>query len=329
MPEKIILRELLKARPEHLSGSVLADMLGVSRVSIHSRIEKLQNDGVGIEAVRNRGYKLVSEPNVLYAPLLEAWLTRTGTVVPVTVLDETNSTNDDAARMLTEGVDVPFVVAAKIQRSGRGRLNRSWYSDYQGSLYMSFGFRPHLSPGAMRRFTLWMGLSLCRLVTESFHAATCVKWPNDLFCQNRKMGGLLTEARIDADSTRELIFGLGLNLGKPTGGWPQELADIAISLEEAVGLPVSVNEYGAQVIETVLDAYENYINGSYAEQFDDDWKQYDMLAGKHVYTSGGSAVICGKADGVDNSGALRIRDTKGTLHRIQAGDVSLKMDDAS
>ena len=252
-----------------------------------------------------------------------------GTVIPVTVLDETNSTNDDAARMLTESADAPFVVAAKKQRAGRGRLNRSWYSDYQGSLYMSFGFRPHLSPGAMRRFTLWMGLSLCRLVSETFKADTTVKWANDLFCQNRKMGGMLTEARIDADSTRELIFGLGLNLGKPTGGWPPELAEIAISLEEATDRRVSVNECGAQVITTVIDAYESYINGSYADQFDDMWKQFDMLAGKEVCTSGGSVTISGKANGVDNSGALRIHATGGNILRIQAGDVSLKVDEIS
>ena len=124
MPEKIILRELLKARPEHLSGSVLADLLGVSRVSIHSRIEKLQKEGVGIDAVRNRGYKLVSEPDSVYAPLLETYLARIGTTLPVTVLDEVDSTNDVAAKMLTDGADVPFVVVAKTQRCGRGRQNR-------------------------------------------------------------------------------------------------------------------------------------------------------------------------------------------------------------
>lgn len=326
MPERLIISELLKAGDDYVSGSLLADQLGVSRVTIHSRVEKLQQEGIEIHAVRNRGYKLLKEPARICDAMLGAWLDMYDTPVSFVTLKETGSTNDDATRLLAEGKEDPFVVVAETQTGGRGRLSREWYSEASCGLYMSFGFRPKLPPGAMRRFTIWVGASLSAAISDLLNTDIKIKWPNDLYYNTRKLGGMLTEARIDSDTTRDLVFGLGVNYCPPEEGWPQGIAEVATSMKEASSEAPGINEACAKLITAVTDAYYSYLDGSYESEFNALWERFDMLKGRKVYTTGSSIVISGTADGVDSSGALRIRDASGNIHRIQAGDVSIRQD---
>ena len=84
----------------------------------------------------------------------------------------------------------------------------------------------------MQTFTLWMGVTICELVVQ-FRPAwrPGIKWPNDIVFDGRKAGGMLTEARVDADQIRDLVFGLGLNVNSPTGR-------LARRPREARGLPL-------------------------------------------------------------------------------------------
>src|SRR5690606_18217155 len=134
-----------------------------------------------------------------------------------------DSTNDEAARQLAAGRTAPFVILARKQTRGRGRLGRAWHSEANGNLYASFAFRPRVPPGRMAVFTLWMGVSICELIANFTHLQPGIKWPNDILFDGRKAGGMLTEARIDSDQIRDLIFGLGLNVNAPAADWPADL----------------------------------------------------------------------------------------------------------
>ena len=323
--ELVILRELLAREPGFMSGAALAAKLDISRVAVWQHMEKLRSQGFEFEAARARGYRLVRRPSALHALFIAAHLKGRARDFPITVLDEVDSTNDEAARQLAGGRAAPFVILARRQTRGRGRLGRAWHSEANGNLYASFAFRPHLAPARMPTFTLWMGVNVCELIANFCRTAPGIKWPNDLLFDGRKAGGMLTEARIDADEIRDLVFGLGLNLNSPAGAWPADLARRAVSLAEQTAAPLDPNRFTAALIGRVLLAYHRFVDGDHRETFADLWNRHDVLRGQPVTVLQGARRFTGVAAGVDDAGSLLVRPAGGGRPvRFQAGDVTLE-----
>jgi BirA family biotin operon repressor/biotin-[acetyl-CoA-carboxylase] ligase len=126
--ELVILRELLAHEPAFLSGPKLAAKLGMSRVSVWLHLEKLRAQGFVFEAARSRGYRLLQRPADLHLDLIQAYLDGRRRDFAIVLLDEVDSTNDEAARQLAAGRLAPFVILARKQTRGRGRLGRAWHS---------------------------------------------------------------------------------------------------------------------------------------------------------------------------------------------------------
>ena len=164
--ENVILRELLASEPEWVSGAQLAAKLGISRVAVWHQMEKLRAQGFTFEARRARGYRLATRPAGLHAALIESQIKVRMRGFTLVVLEEIDSTNDEAARELAAGRPAPFAIFARSQTRGRGRLGRSWHSEANGNLYASFAFRPRVPPERMQTFTLWMGVNLCELIAN-------------------------------------------------------------------------------------------------------------------------------------------------------------------
>ena len=322
--ELVILRELNATPTEFVSGAQLASQLGVSRVAIWQHMEKLRSEGFEFEALRARGYRITKRPTALHATYIEALLAAKNRTFPLTVLDEVDSTNDEAARQLVEGRKTPFVILARKQTKGRGRFGRVWHSDDQDNLYSSFAFRPHLAPHRMPTFTLWMGVNICELITNFCSMKAGLKWPNDIVFDGRKAGGMLTEARIDSDQMRDLVFGLGLNVNNPADAWPRELAARATSLAEQSNAPLDLNRFAAALIGRVSLAYQQFVAGDHAETFADTWNHYDVLRGQEIVVLNGEQRIAGTASGIDDTGSLLLRDKQGRSHRFSAGEVTLE-----
>jgi len=323
--ELVILRELLAREPGFMSGAALAAKLDISRVAVWQHMEKLRSQGFEFEAARARGYRLVRRPSALHALFIAAHLKGRARDFPITVLDEVDRTNDEAARQLAGGRAAPFVILARRQTRGRGRLGRAWHSEANGNLYASFAFRPHLAPARMATFTLWMGVNVCELIANFCRTAPGIKWPNDLLFDGRKAGGMLTEARIDADEIRDLVFGLGLNLNSPAGAWPADLARRAVSLAEQTAAPLDPNRFTAALIGRVLLAYHRFVDGDHRETFADLWNRHDVLRGQPVTVLQGARRFTGVAAGVDDAGSLLVRPAGGGRPvRFQAGDVTLE-----
>lgn len=321
--ELVILRELLAREPAYVSGAMLAEKLGMSRVSIWLHMEKLRAQGFAFDASTARGYRIARRPDGLHLALIEAHL-KARRNLPISLLDEVDSTNDEAARQLAAGHTAPFVVLARRQTQGRGRQGRAWHSEPNGNLYSSFAFRPHVTPDRMAIFTLWMGVNICELIANFTSLAPGLKWPNDILFDGRKAGGMLTEARVDADEIRDLVFGLGLNVNGPAEGWPGDLARRATSLAEQSSGPLDINRFTAALIGRVLLAYEQFIAGDHAAAFADLWQRYDVLRGQSIALLHGERRIAGTAMGIDDAGSLLIRSENGRLHRFHAGDVTLE-----
>ena len=320
-----ILLAFLEADGEPVSGDRLAKELGVSRVAIWSRLERLRASGYVFAASTRKGYALRSVPRHLDPALLDAHLRRLKVSPKVEFLAEVDSTNSEAERRLAVGQEAPFGVLARTQKAGRGRLGRKWHSAPSGNLYLSLAFRPFIPPERLKPFTLWMGLALCAHVEKSLGLKLGLKWPNDLQSPDgRKVAGMLTEARLDADSVRELVFGVGLNLTGASKDFPADLRATAGSLEAALGSPLDLNREAAGVIAALFRAWEQFEEGTWSRSFRKLWSHHDVLAGKSVRVGLRGDPVAGVVDGIDDEGSLILRTGGGRRAIVSSGEVTLR-----
>ena len=320
-----ILLAFLEADGEPVSGDRLAKELGVSRVAIWSRLERLRASGYVFAASTRKGYALRSVPRHLDPALLDAHLRRLKVTPKVEFLAEVDSTNSEAERRLAVGQEAPFAVLARTQKAGRGRLGRKWHSAPSGNLYLSLAFRPFIPPDRLKPFTLWMGLALCAHVEKCFGLKLGLKWPNDLQSPDgRKVAGMLTEARLDADSVRELVFGVGLNLTGASKDFPADLRATAGSLEAALGSPLDLNREAAGVIAALFRAWEQFEEGTWSRSFRKLWSHHDVLAGKSVRVGLRGDPVAGVVDGIDDEGSLILRTGGGRRAIVSSGEVTLR-----
>jgi len=320
-----ILLAFLEADGEPVSGDRLAKELGVSRVAIWSRLERLRAAGYVFAASTRKGYALRSVPRHLDPALLDAHLRLLKVSPKVEFLAEVDSTNSEAERRLAVGQEAPFAVLARTQKAGRGRLGRKWHSAPSGNLYLSLAFRPFIPPDRLKPFTLWMGLALCAHVEKSLGLKLGLKWPNDLQSPDgRKVAGMLTEARLDADSVRELVFGVGLNLTGAPKDFPADLRATAGSLEAALGSPLDLNREAAGVSAALFRAWEQFEEGTWSRSFRKLWSHHDVLAGKSVRVGLRGDPVAGVVDGIDDEGSLILRTGGGRRAVVSSGEVTLR-----
>lgn len=327
--EVSILRELLASESGYVSGNKLAKQLGLSRVAVWMQLQKLTKQGFVFEAARSRGYRLVSSPSQLHHALIQAHLAGRAKQPNLITLERVDSTNSEAERHLAAGSRTPLVILAREQTHGRGRRGRVWHSPAAGNLYGTFVFRPKLEPARLQDFTLWMGLNVCELIANFCAITPGLKWPNDVYLNGRKAGGMLTEARIDSDEVHDLAFGLGLNLNARSADLPKDLQKSAISLAEVAGAPVDVNRFAAALIGRVLTACNRFVEGDYRDKFAELWQRFDVLRGQPVTVTQGDRTIAGTATGIDAEGSLIVRTSAGRTERFRAGEVTLSRDPAS
>ncbi|WP_404423415.1 biotin--[acetyl-CoA-carboxylase] ligase [Nibricoccus sp. IMCC34717] len=320
-----ILALLLAAEGGVVSGSTMAETLGISRVAIWQHMNHLREEGFAFEATRSQGYKLCQQPATLHPDLIAALLHGRDLRYSLSLHAEVDSTNDEVARRLAAGADDPLIVIASRQSRGRGRFGRVWHSDDSTNLHVSFGFRPALPHSRMQTFTLWMGVTVCDLIAAHARTTPGLKWPNDILFDGRKAGGMLTEARGDSDQIRDLVFGLGLNLNGDSRSWPDGLEARATSLAEQTGAALDANRFTAALIGRVVDAYGQFVRGEHLDRLADLWQRFDVLRGKRISVLQGRDRITGTASGIDDTGALLLRnDTAGRTERFLAGEVTLE-----
>ena len=317
-----VLVPFLRAEGKFVSGTSIADELGLSRVSIHNHLERLKTSGFEFAAIRNKGYQLTAEPVEFHPVLFEALLAiHTCPFFKSHIaMGEVDSTNSVAERELSSNRETPFFVVADSQSAGRGRRGRSWHSPQHRNLYLTIALRPSLPPSRLQTITLWLGLRLCQLLRDRHALPVQIKWPNDLLIHGRKVAGMLTEARVDSEYTRDLVFGLGLNVNSTGEDFPDELADIASSLRLNLGKPLNLSRLAHSIVHHLAVAIEDYVNGDYASELAHLWPEVDFLRGRRVSTD----KVEGTASGITQNGSLRVERVDGTIVILHSGEVSLR-----
>jgi BirA family biotin operon repressor/biotin-[acetyl-CoA-carboxylase] ligase len=225
-------------------------------------------------------------------------------------LDVVDSTLDEAHARAAEGAEDGTWVVATEQRAGRGSRGRSWHSP-RGGLWLSVLRRGRGTPGGFELLSLRAGLAIAQ-VLDGLPAVTPVmlKWPNDLMVRDRKVGGVLAEARWQGERLQWVAIGLGLNVANSV---PEELAGRAAGLSDFCA-ETTVEALAAPIAEALcaVDLEGAWLTtAEHAEYATRDW-----LLGRMI-----EAPIPGTGAGVGRDGRITIRDAGGTLHQVSAGDV--------
>ena len=233
---------------------------------------------------------------------------------PFRTLAETVSTNDDLAALARDGAPEGLWLRAETQTGGRGRQGREWHSP-PGNLYASTLVR--LREGDPPAPTLALAAAVALHETACAYAGEAeirIKWPNDLLAGGAKLSGILLERLEDA-----VIAGFGVNLA----GYPDVLDRPATSLAELIGSAPDP----ARFLGDLAAAFAHWL-GVWREQgiapIRAAWLAAAFPPGTPLSTGTASgAWVEGLFDGLDESGALRLRLADGSSHIVHAGDVFL------
>ncbi len=314
----------LRANPDGVSGAQLADQLAISRAAVWSRIEELRQAGYDIEAGPHFGYRLVSAPDALHADDLLARLGGARIIGrDIQVFEETTSTNDVVEKLARDGVREGVVVFAESQTKGRGRLGRAWMSPTHKGLWFSILLRPELRPQAATQLTIASATALRRAVKSVTGVTAEIKWPNDLLINGKKVAGILTEMSAEPDRVRHIIVGIGVDVNQEANEFPAELRKIATSLRIESGEMVSRAELATAILQELEKDYARVCGGKFAA-LADEWEAGCGTIGKHVSVQMGVQQVKGRAEALDDDGALLVRTEHGHLERVIGGDVTLK-----
>ncbi len=322
--ETVIVQTLGAAGAGFISGAALCRHLGMSRMAVWKHIDHLRTLGYDIEAAPRRGYRLRSRPGRPLPTEVEPLLVTARFGRELVYFDRVDSTNRLAGTHAERGAPEGFTVVADAQDAGRGRLDRAWHSPPGTNLYLSVVLRPAVAPQAVPSLALAAGLAVLRAVGVLCpHLHVGLKWPNDLWLEGRKLGGILCEMRTELDRVHHAIVGIGLNVNTQAADWPADLAPTAISLRQALGKPVSRPLLLAEILRRFEDLYDHWQRDGLKPLLP-ELETFSVLSGRPVRVHDLAGDLAGTAVGLTPAGALLLEQPDGTRREVIAGDVRVR-----
>ena len=317
-----ILSALRSADETGIGAAALAAKVGENQAVVNQRIAELSRLGYEIESTPHFGFRLLSTPDVLHADDLLSRLSQVRVVGrDIRVFQETSSTNDVAEKLARDSVAEGVVVFAESQTKGRGRLGRKWLSPPRRGIWFSVLLRPQLPPGSVTQLTIAAATAVARAIRRQTGLVPQIKWPNDIWIENKKVAGILTELGAELDRVRYVIIGIGVDVNVEE--FLSDLAEIATSLSIEAGHDFVRAEIAAAILEELDADYARVTRGDFAS-LAEEWEQQCITLGQRVQIHIGDRMITGRAESLDNDGALLLRTDHGHLERIVGGDVIIE-----
>lgn len=311
-------------RGEYLSGEELAKTLAVSRAAVWKAVKSLQQEGYPIDAVTNRGYRLSRGGDRLSAPGIRKYLEPGYRDLPITVAEETLSTNTALRALAEAGAPEGTVYIAQGQTGGRGRMGRSFYSPAGTGLYLSLLLRPvSWKPARAAQLTAAAAAAMCEAIREVTGKEPGIKWVNDILLDGKKVCGILTEASFSMESgvLEYAVLGLGVNVYPPEGGFPKELEGVAGALLDAPGEDVR-SRLAGEFLNRFLAGYERPEDRSFL----DTYRRRSVAVGREVTALSNGHERRAFAYAVDDDCRLLVRYDDGTEQALSYGEIRITID---
>ncbi len=314
-----VLAVLEENKGKSVSGSEIAASVGMTRSAVWKAIKTLREEGYTIYAVTNRGYCLTDESDALTEPSLRSKLTTKTLGKHCDIFKTIDSTNSFAKSLAQLGGEHGSIIIAEQQTSGRGRMNRSYYSPGSAGAYFSIILRPKLSVEYSLMITSCAAVAVAEAVEKVTGLKTQIKWVNDIYVNGKKLCGILTEAAIDVENggLDYAIIGIGLNVSNDS--FPKELENIATSIYMETGKIFS----RSQLIAEILNCLEVRLEQITDKGFIDEYRSRSNLIGHRISVTKNDVTEYAQCTGIDEFGRLLITTESGEEKQLNSGEVRL------
>ena len=275
-----VLSYLENNKGQTVSGGKLAEILGVSRTAVWKAIKSLEENGYSITASTNKGYTLSGSNDILSVQSFRPFLDNKMKDLDIKVFDSRDSTNNLAKTLAQNGEEQCTVIIAEEQTAGKGRLGRSFYSPHSTGIYMSIILRPQMSAQQALLITTSTAVAVSKAIEDACYLDTQIKWVNDIYSDNKKLCGILTEASIDFETggLQYAVVGIGINVSTVSESFPYELSEIATSI-----YPHNyARAVRSKIIGNILNNIFTYAENLGSKTILEEYKKRSFLIGKEI-----------------------------------------------
>jgi BirA family biotin operon repressor/biotin-[acetyl-CoA-carboxylase] ligase len=325
MPRKLL--ALLSDGHVH-SGESLGVSLDLSRAAVWKQIQRLQNFGISVTRIKGHGYKLDSPLELMQADKILSALDPTSfrLLSRLDIKWTIPSTNSACLDLINAGLfESGHVCLAEHQSAGRGRRGRKWISPLASNVYMSVIWKFTGGIESLEGLSLAVGICIADALKDALGLVHVqLKWPNDILCGGKKLGGILIDVAGDAVGPCYAVIGLGLNIKLPHGDLMTDIKQPFTDLcrELLVGA-VSRNIVVPLLLNRLLPMLRDYEQYGF-KNFPQQWRCYDAFFDKEVIVHQGvNECVAGVAKGVSDSGSLLVC-INNSVRQFRTGEVSLR-----
>ena len=318
-----VLQILYRKNGECVSSSEITGELGITRSAVFKIINELKKQGFDIESIHHRGYRLGNEKDIISPEIINEIIEKEGKNRSIQYFERVDSTNTFAKKIIMEGESYPDIIIANEQEQGRGRLGREFYSPKGTGIYCSFILDPFIKIENSILVTVAASVAVSRAIEKVTKKDTRIKWINDIYIDDKKVCGILTEAVTDFETgiIGKIILGIGINFNTPSESFPDEITDRASSVFMDDTFGVTRNQLIAQLIIEIDECMNDIENDEIIRYY----RNKSLVLGKMLEITyfGQEKPIQGKAVDIDRNGFLII-ETKNGLLTLNSGEVSIR-----
>ncbi len=325
MKAKIL--ETLKSTDAYVSGQQLCETLGVSRTAIWKVIGRLKEEGYEIDCIRNKGYRLLGEPDLFSAEEIRKHLQTKTLAGKVFFYEETGSTNNDCKLLMEQNSPASVLAAAANQNAGKGRRGRQWSSPKNTSVSFSLGLVPDFEAEKASMLTLLMALAVCKAIEETTSLEAGIKWPNDIVIDGKKVCGILTEMHLEMEVVSSVVIGVGINALQLE--FEPQIETVATSLLlEMQRLGLEQKPARAQLTAACINHFEK-IYETFLQTLDlgglkEAYEKRMVNLDREVRVLDPKGEFSGVAKGINDRGELLVETADGQITSVYAGEVSVR-----
>ncbi len=318
--QKQLLQQL--ADGEFHSGNELAHALALSRSAIWKQLQSFTELGFEIIAVSGKGYRLGRPLDLLDREKLLAAIPANlhHSMQALLLFDHIDSTNTYLMTAARQGQAAGTVCLAEYQSGGKGRRGRQWISPFGSNIYLSILWRFQQGLGMIAGLSLIAGIAVVRALHRLGYVEVGLKWPNDIYWQGKKLGGILVEASGEATGPAAAVIGVGLNVYLPKAAG-QHIDQAWVDLTQISATPLARNTLAATLITSFLELLAVFENTPLSAWMA-EWRQYDCMQGKYVDFMLNNQCIHGLVAGVSDEGLILMTLADGQTQAFSSGEIT-------